>query len=430
MTTADEKRRILEAVDVHFDEQIATTIRFSSIPSTRGAEAPCQDMIGDLLRQRGYEVDDWRIEIDDLKHLRDYGPVETDFSKARTVVGTHRPAAETEKAGRSLILQGHCDVVPPGPLDMWHSPPFAPEVRDGWLYGRGAGDMKSGTIAALYALDAISHAGLSPAARIHFQSVIEEESTGLGALSTIQRGYRADCCLIPEPTDGKLIRAQVGVIWFRIKVKGRPAHVFEAGAGANAIKAASYLIEALEGLEAEWNARAASDRLFGSVKHPLNFNPGIIKGGDWASSVPAWCDLDCRIAVLPGWNLDDCRNEILRCVDEAARKHAYLANNPPQIEWSGFMSEGFELTGAEDAESVLRDACENGYGTSLQELKFTAITDTRYYAHQGIPCLCFGAVARRMHGFDECVELESLKKTTRTIALFIADWCGVQSIAS
>src|SRR5882672_9909356 len=116
MATADEQRRILDAVDAYFNEQIATTIKFSSIPSTRGAEAPCQDMFGDLLRVRGYEVDDWHIDVNDLRDLRDYGPVETDFSKARTVVGTYRPASAK---GRSLILQGHCDVVPPGPLDMW-----------------------------------------------------------------------------------------------------------------------------------------------------------------------------------------------------------------------------------------------------------------------------------------------------------------------
>ncbi len=151
-------------------------------------------------------------------------------------------------------------MVPAGPLDMWETPPFAPAIRDGRMYGRGAGDMKSGTIAALFALDAIRSAGFKPTARIHFQSVIEEESTGIGALSTIQRGYRADCAFIPEPTGGNLVRAQVGVIWFRIKVRGKPAHVAEAGVGANAIKAAYHLIHALEGLEEEWNARAKADK--------------------------------------------------------------------------------------------------------------------------------------------------------------------------
>jgi acetylornithine deacetylase len=242
---ADTQQRILDAVDAGFDTQLATTRDFVAIPSTRGAEGPCQDMIGDLLRRRGYEVDDWRLDLDELKGLRGYGPIEHDFSRARSVVGTYRPQ---NNAGKSLILQGHCDVVPAGPLDMWETPPFSPSIRDGRMYGRGACDMKSGTIGALYALDAIKAAGLKPTARIHFQSVIEEESTGVGALSTLQRGYRVDACFIPEPTGGKMVRSQVGVIWFRLKVRGFPVHVFEAGSGSNAIMAAYHLIHALQKL--------------------------------------------------------------------------------------------------------------------------------------------------------------------------------------
>jgi acetylornithine deacetylase len=110
--TTDTQQKILDAVDAGFDAQLATTRDFVAIPSTRGAEGPCQDMIGDLLRQRGYEVDDWHIDVEDLKDLRGFGPIEHDFSRARTVVGTYRPA---NNSGKSLILQGHCDVVPAGP---------------------------------------------------------------------------------------------------------------------------------------------------------------------------------------------------------------------------------------------------------------------------------------------------------------------------
>src|ERR1700743_1016699 len=324
MNAADTTSKILDAVDAGFDAQLATTRDFVSIPSTRGAEGPCQDMIGDLLRERGYEVDDWHIDVDDLKDLRGFGPIEHDFSRARSVVGTYRPATST---GKSLILQGHWGGVPAGPLDMWETPPFSPVVEDGKMYGRGACDMKSGTIGALYALDAIKAAGLRPTARIHFQSVIEEESTGVGALSTLQRGYRADCCFIPGPTSGHMVRSQVGVIWFRLKVRGFPVHVFEAGAGSNAITAAYHLIHAIEKLEAAWNERASSDVHFRTLTHQINFKPGIIKGGDWASSVPAWCDVDCRIAILPGWSVADCQNEILACISAAARGPRSLLNN-------------------------------------------------------------------------------------------------------
>lgn len=424
MSLADVQRRILDAVDAGFDAQLATTAEFVAIPSTRGAEGPCQDMFADLLRRRGYEVDDWHIELDDLKDMRGYGPIEHDFSKARSVVGTHRPG---DSKGRSLILQGHCDVVPAGPLEMWETPPFSPVIKDGRMYGRGACDMKSGTIGALYALDAIKAAGYTPAARIHLQSVIEEESTGVGALSTLQRGYRADCCFIPEPTGGRMVRSQVGVIWFRLKVRGFPVHVFEAGAGSNAITAAYHLIAALTKLEEEWNRRAASDHHFKSVVHPINFNPGIIKGGDWASSVPAWCDVDCRIAILPGWSVADHQAEIAACVAAAARDHRFLSNNPPQVEWSGFLSEGYELKDSAEPEAAFGKAYRTVYGGDIEDLVFTALTDTRFYGlNYGIPSLCFGASGAAMHGFNEYVDLDSLRQSTKATALFIAEWCGVQ----
>ena len=426
MNAGDVRRGILEAVDENFDAQLATTAAFVAIPSIRGAEGPCQDMIGDLLRKREYEVDDWHINIDDLRDLRGFGPIEHDFSKARTVVGTYRP---NSNLGKSLILQGHCDVVPAGPLDMWETPPFSPVVRDGRMYGRGACDMKSGTIAALYALDAIEAAGLRPTARIQFQSVIEEESTGVGALSTLQRGYRADACFIPEPTSGGMVRSQVGVIWFRLKVRGHPVHVLEAGSGSNAITAAYHLIHSLENLEADWNERARSDRHFKAVTHPINFNPGIIKGGDWASSVPAWCNVDCRIAILPGWSVAECQAEILRHVAAASREHRFLANNPPELEWSGFLSEGYELKDSADAEAAFARAYGPVYGGAVEDLVFTALTDTRFYGlNYGIPSLCFGASGAAMHGFNEYVDLASLRKSTKTMALFIAEWCGVEKL--
>jgi acetylornithine deacetylase/succinyl-diaminopimelate desuccinylase-like protein len=127
-------------------------------------------------------------------------------------------------------------------------------------------------------------------------------------------------------------------------VRGKTVHVADAGTGANAIKAAYHLMHALEGLEEEWNARAKTDRNYRAVNHPINFNPGIIRGGDWASSVPAWCDLECRLAVLPGWSVKACQEEIVACINAAARQHAFLDRNKPVVEWSGFQCEGYELT--------------------------------------------------------------------------------------
>src|SRR5699024_1332164 len=134
--------------------------------------------------------------------FRSFGPMTVPYDEDFNIVGTYRPTAVQ---GRSLILQGHVDVVPTGPLENWTTPPFEPRIDDGWLYGRGAGDMKAGLAANLFAFDAITSAGFSPAAPIHFQSVVEEESTGNGALSALLRGYAGDAVLISEPEENALV---------------------------------------------------------------------------------------------------------------------------------------------------------------------------------------------------------------------------------
>ncbi len=434
MTDPLPAESLIAAVDAGHSAQTRFLAEFVAIPSRRFAEGPAQDFIADALRARGYDVDDWRLDLADLEPLPGFGPIEVkgagDFSGARSVVGTHRPRGPVK--GRSLILQGHLDVVPEGPVEMWSTPPYTPEIRDGWMHGRGAGDMKAGTVAALFALDAIHAAGYEPAARVHFQSVIEEEATGLGALSTLQRGYRADLCVIPEPSNLSVNRAQIGVVWFKLRVRGRPTHVATAGEGSNAITAAFHLVEALQELEADWNARAAQDPVYGDVPHPLNLNVGKIAGGDWASSVPAWCDIDCRMGLLPGWSLEACKAEIVARIDAASRDHAFLSNNPPDVIWNGFQAEGYVLgadaqPGLDTLHAALRDV--QGGDAPLPEHKMTALTDTRFYGlYYGIPAFCFGPHAQNIHGFDERVDLDSVARVTRVLALLIARWCGLNRL--
>lgn len=422
---------IVAAVAAGFDEEIRFLADFVRIPSVRFEEGPAQDFMAAALRERAYSVDDWSIDLADLEPLPGYGPIEGDFSKARSVVGSHRPSNRPgEATGRSLILQGHCDVVPAGPKEMWKTPPFDPAINDGWMNGRGAGDMKAGTVSALFALDALRRAGFEPAAPVHFQSVIEEESTGLGALSTLQRGYRAEFALLPEPSDYTINRAQVGALWFKLKVRGKPVHVSTAGTGSNAIVAAYDMVKALTKLEADWNGRAASDPVYGDVDHPLNFNAGKIKGGDWASSVPAWCDVDCRMGVLPGWDLAKARAEIESAVSAAARDHPFLSNSPPEVVWNGFQAEGYVLEGADAPEAALAASYADVFGNGAPpERKMTALTDTRFYGlYYDIPAFCFGPRAENIHGFDERVELASVQRCTEVIALFIARWCGLNRI--
>ena len=148
------------------------------------------------LRNRG-EADDWLIKIEDLEPLSGFGPILGDFSRARSVVGIF----QTNQLSRSISNPaGSSRCGTDWASGDVETSTFKPVIEGDWLYGRGAGDMKAGTVAALFALDALKNAGFEPAARVHFQSAIEEERICLGALSTLQRGYRADLALIPEPS--------------------------------------------------------------------------------------------------------------------------------------------------------------------------------------------------------------------------------------
>jgi acetylornithine deacetylase len=332
--------------------------------------------------------------------------------------------------GKSLIMQGHVDVVPTGPVAMWSSPPFAPAIRDGRMYGRGANDMKSGVCAMVFALDALRGAGFLPGSDVYVETVTEEESTGNGALSTLARGYRADACLIPEPTAGRILRGTVGVMWFRLRIRGRPVHVSQSEAGTNAILSAFGLIEALRGHTRELNTRAKSHPWFGRIPDPIKFNPGKIAGGDWASSTPAWCEVDCRIAVLPGMALAAFREELTGVVMAAARQDPFLAENPPEVIWNGFQADDYVLEPGSAFENAVRAAHRRHHPDEPAESILPAVTDCRFYGrYYGIPSLAYGATGNGSHGFDEHVELASIRDVTLTIASVMADWCGVRPIS-
>lgn len=422
---------ILNAVDTLFDQEVAFLAELSAHPSTRGNEQSAQAFMADELAARGLTVDRWNVEVDDIAHLPGFSPVIGNYDDAINVVGTHN---SRNKTGKSLILNGHIDVVPVGPLDMWDTPPFEPRVDDGWMYGRGTGDMKAGLAANLFALDALRSLGFAPAADVHFQSVVEEECTGNGALACLQRGYKADAVLIPEPFAEDLVTAQLGVIWFQVHLKGIPVHVAYAGSGSNAIEAAIPLMAALHKMEDRWNAPACRHASYSGHNHALNLNIGKIQGGDWTSSVPAWCIFDVRMGLFPGKSIEDAKREIEAVLNEAAQTHPFLRNNAPEIVYHGFHAQGYELgdhktAAADQAIATLEHAHRAVTGRTLNKIAITATTDARFFGlYADTPALVYGPKAEAIHGFNERVDLESVRRVTQATALFIADWCGLETL--
>ncbi len=418
------RERIVASVEEGFADQVAHTQALVRFASTRGEEHAIQDFVFRTFRDRGYAMERFAMDRAAIERHPGGSKWSDEHSEAPIVVGIHRPREET---GRSLILQAHVDVVPAGPADMWTHAPFEPVIEGDWLYGRGGADMKAGHAANLFALEALRRIGLQPAATVTVQSVVEEESTGNGALMTLLRGYRGDAVLIPEPEDEKLVRANAGVLWFQVELRGHPVHVREMGAGANAIDAAYRVIGALRELEAAWNERRHGMAHFEGEEHPINLNIGRIEGGDWASSVPAWCRLDCRIAIYPGTRAEVAANEIEAAVSAFARKDRFLANNPPKVTFNGFFAEGYVLEPGSEAEAVLGRAHQAATGQNLESFMTAGYLDTRVHAlYDRVPALCYGPISQNIHGFDERVSLASVKRITTAMALFVAEWCGVE----
>ena len=397
--------------------------------SLLGNETSAQNWIADQFADMGLDVERIAIDINALRDQPGFSPpVIDDYDGRENVIGLHRPKNPT---GRSLILNGHMDVVPTGPADKWRRGPFDAYVDGDWLYGRGAGDMKAGIIAYCHALRALHDIGLEPAAPVILQSVIEEECTGNGALACLHAGYKADCAIIPEPFNQTLMTAQLGVMWFQLHVSGSPAHVLDTSAGSNAIEAAFGFFETLKEVEEIWNLPQHRHAAYDAHVHPVNFNLGKIDGGEWASTVPPVCSADIRVGFYPGMELAKVRETI-----EAVKQTA-LANHPAckgatfDITYRGFQAEGCEMDVNHPMMSMIGDIHQEVTGNAIENYASTATTDARFFQIYGnIPATCYGPKAERIHGIDERVSIASMMEVTEVLALFIADWCGVQKRAS
>jgi acetylornithine deacetylase len=283
--------------------------------------------------------------------------------------------------------------------------------------------MKAGLAANLFAFDAVRAAGFEPAGRIHFQSVVEEECTGNGSLAALMRNYRADAVIIPEPEEDMLVRANVGVLWFKVRVTGSPTHPREMATGFNAIDAAYTAMSALREVEEKWNADRGSHPYFEDLDHPINFNFGGIAGGDWPSSVPAWCEFDVRAALYPGTPAEEAWAELQECLARLGGGDSPITAVATK---SGFFSEGYVLEPGSEAEVLLEQTHRRVYGRELESFTTPGYLDGRVFSlYADTPALVYGPVSEAIHGFDERVSVESIRQITKSIALFIAGWCEI-----
>ena len=406
------------------EEPAMTRLLAALVPARTllGDEAPGQAIMRAAFADLGLEPFDVPLDPDALAAHPGGAPFSWDVSGKANVLATWAPAAPAD--GRSLILCGHIDVVSPEPESLWSGPPFVPRREGEWMYGRGAGDMKCGLAAMVGAVRGLQRLGLAPRAPVQLHSVVEEECTGNGALACVLAGHTADAAILTEPTRGAVWNAQVGVLWFKVRVLGVTAHAGDAPVGANAIEASTAVITALRGLEAELNAVRRPP--FAAHPHPINLNVGMIRGGDWPSTVAGECVTDFRLACYPDEPVARLKERVERTVAAAARELPALASQRVEVLYEGFQCEGYELAADAPLVTGLMDAAARATGRRPPLYASTATTDARTYQLYGdTPAVCFGPVAAGEHAVDERVHLPSVTETAQALALFIRDWCGL-----
>ena len=417
------KSRIREWLLAHRDEGIEQLRRLVRMPSTQGNEREAQRLIADMLTGMGLEVEVWEPDGETLAgHPYFYSPRQR-FSGSPNVVGLLRGTG----GGRSIILNGHADVVPEGDRQQWRHDPFGGEVANGRLYGRGASDMKGGTLSLLLAVRAIRELGIRLRGDVTFLSVIEEESGGAGTLAAILRGCRADAALIPEPTNMRIFPKQQGSMWFRVTVAGRSAHGGTRYEGISAIEKSMAVIAHIRELETVRNGRV-HDPLYAGNPIPIPINIGVIAGGNWPSSVPDTVKLEGRMGVAPEEALDEAKAEMAEWLERLGTTDGWFAAHPPKLEWFGARW----VPGSVDPEHALIRVLSEQYREALgAEPSIEASpwgTDGGLHTVLGAtPCVVFGpGLTQTAHQPDEYIELDRVFEAAEIIALTLVHWCGTE----
>lgn len=397
-------------------------------PSLLGDEATAQAWVADRFDELGLEVDNLVIDEAAIQQHPGYSPSLISYDGRVNVIGRHRP---NTSRGRTLIFNGHIDVVPVGDASLWTRPPFEAWVDGDRLYGRGGADMKSGIIAYLIAFKALQDLGYAPAAEVIMQSVIEEECTGNGALACLVAGYTADAAIITEPTNHGVMSCQMGVMWLALEIEGLPAHAAVASQGFSAVDMGMKLFDALKTLEAHWNQPAHRHPCYEHSHKPINFNLGKIEGGEWTSSVPTRCRLDIRVGFYPGLTTEAVRAELEACIQQAFEAHPAHTDAQYRVRYQGFQAEGCEMDMNAPMVKSLKKAHLDVIGTDARQFVFTGTTDARFFnLYGGIPATCYGATGGNIHSIDEWVSIGSVVDTAKVLAVFMARWCELEKISA
>lgn len=322
-------------------------------------------------------------------------------------------------SSKSLMFNGHIDTMPPGDENEWMFPPHTPTEKDGKLYGLGSADMKAGLMASTLGIKLLQDAGIELPCDVKVTSVCDEEGGGNGSMQAAMNGQKADGVVVCEPTDGDLVVAHMGFIFFKVEIEGKANHSGEKRLGVSAIEKAMKIIRGLDELEHKWLL---------NYKHPLlpapSLNVGTIHGGVAGSTVAGRCYFETCIHYLPNqMTYQQVYDEFTSVVNDIARSDEWMRSHMPKI--TMYQSGGaFE----EDPEAPFvkagLEAFEISNGEKLALAGSPAGCDARLWKNiAGAQVFEYGpAKQEQCHSVNEHIEIEEYFKAILFYAQLILTW--------
>jgi len=323
---------------------------------------------------------------------------------------------EKRPGQRSLLLEGHTDVVTEGDPAEWSRPPFGAELVDGRIYGRGTADMKSGLAAAMVAAAAFRRAGVGLKGKLVVGALVDEEDGMIGVRHLCQTavGRELDAAIICEPEENELCLEQRGVVWVRFRVRGKMAHGAMPEAGVNPIACLGRLLAAAPGLERRLRKVCEKSRYL----RPPTVTPTIVQGPParvgvpQSNVIPAVAEATFDIRLTPGIGEDGVRAEL-----EEICRQAAAAQPGVKIEWEPVNA--FRLATKVDRAEALVEAMVRGVKQAARRApRYGGVpgsTDGTILRMQlGIPIVTCGPGDRLIpHQVDEFVSTDEIVEAAK-----------------
>src|SRR5262245_28088218 len=421
--SASAQQKLLQKVDESREKSIRFLQDMIAIPSVTGDEANIQKFLSGYMTKMGLEVDMWETNWEELKKHPGYRPVDRGYEGRPNIVATLKGSG----GGRSLLLNGHTDVIPVGGGEGWTDNPWSATINDGRIYGRGSADMNTGVASHIMAVECLMAAGLKPKADVYINVVIDEEVSGHGTLDTVIRGYQADAGISGETSDLAVQPACIGRIWFEIEIQGKPAGIQKRYEGVSGIELGMKITKAVQELE-DKRVATVSHPLYPSAIDSLPCIIGSFQAGNYPSAFPANCLLKGSIGTVPGEDHEGVKRSLVEQVARAAAEDPWMKDHPPKVRFVGYDAEASEIPREHPIVKTVSSCYKEITGKDPVISGRQGAADTRFLNSFGnTPTVIFGPGSTAvMHANDEYVSIDDYITSIKVMALSIHDWCGVE----